>query len=44
MRLKSELVKEPDYDRYGNILAFEEINNISRDILIKTKDIVQGRL
>jgi DNA polymerase elongation subunit (family B) len=30
------------WNRYGNVLAFEEINKISRDILIKTKDIVQG--
>ena len=29
------------WNRYGNVLAFEEINKISRDILIKTKDIVQ---
>jgi DNA polymerase elongation subunit (family B) len=30
------------WNRYGNVLAFEEINKISREILIKTKDIVQG--
>ena len=30
------------WNRYSNVLAFEEINKISRDILIKTKDIVQG--
>jgi DNA polymerase elongation subunit (family B) len=30
------------WNRYGNVLAFEEINKMSRDILIKTKDIVQG--
>src|SRR5919199_581862 len=30
------------WNRYGNVLAFEEINRISRDVLIKTKDIVQG--
>ena len=30
------------WNRYGNVLAFEEINKISRDILIRTKDIVQG--
>src|SRR5919198_2447651 len=29
------------WNRYGNVLAFEEINRISRDVLIKTKDIVQ---
>ena len=29
------------WNRYSNVLAFEEINKISRDILIKTKDIVQ---
>jgi len=29
-------------NRYGNVLAFEEINKMSRDILIKTKDIVQA--
>ena len=30
------------WNRYSNMLAFEEINKISRDILIKTKDILQG--
>ena len=30
------------WNRYGNVLAFEEINKISREVLIKTKDIVQG--
>lgn len=30
------------WNRYGNVLAFEEINKKSRDILLKTKDIVQG--
>jgi len=30
------------WNRYGNVLAFEEINKMSRDILIKTKDIVQA--
>jgi DNA polymerase I len=30
------------WNRYGNVLAFEEINKMSRNILIKTKDIVQG--
>ena len=29
------------WNRYGNVLAFEEINRMSRDVLIKTKDIVQ---
>jgi DNA polymerase elongation subunit (family B) len=29
------------WNKYGNVLAFEEINRLSRDILIKTKDIVQ---
>jgi DNA polymerase elongation subunit (family B) len=29
------------WNRYGNVLAFEEINKMSRDILIRTKDIVQ---
>ena len=29
------------WNRYGNVLAFDEINKISREILIKTKDIVQ---
>ena len=29
------------WNRYGNVLAFEEINKISRELLIKTKDIVQ---
>jgi DNA polymerase elongation subunit (family B) len=29
------------WNRYGNVLALEEINKISREILIKTKDIVQ---
>ena len=28
-------------NRYGNVLAFEEINRLSREVLIKTKDIVQ---
>jgi DNA polymerase elongation subunit (family B) len=30
------------WNRYGNVLAFEEINRLSREVLIKTKDIVQG--
>ena len=29
------------WNKYGNVLAFEEINKKSRDILLKTKDIVQ---
>ena len=29
------------WNRCGNVLAFEEINKMSRDVLIKTKDIVQ---
>ena len=29
------------WNRYGDVLAFEEINKLSIDILIKTKDIVQ---
>jgi DNA polymerase elongation subunit (family B) len=29
------------WNRYGNIRVFEEINRLSREILIKTKDIVQ---
>ena len=30
------------WNRYGNVLVFEEINKISREILIKTKDIVSA--
>jgi DNA polymerase elongation subunit (family B) len=30
------------WNRYANVAAFEEINRLSREILIKTKDIVQG--
>jgi DNA polymerase elongation subunit (family B) len=30
------------WNRYGNVLAFEEINKLSRDMLIRTKDIVQS--
>jgi DNA polymerase elongation subunit (family B) len=30
------------WNKYGNVLAFEEINRLSREVLIKTKDIVQG--
>ncbi len=29
------------WNRYGNVMAFEEINRKSRQILLKTKDIVQ---
>jgi DNA polymerase elongation subunit (family B) len=29
------------WNRYGNVKAFEEINRLSREILIKTKDAVQ---
>ena len=29
------------WNRLGNVLAFEEINRLSREVLIKTKDIVQ---
>ena len=29
------------WNRCGNVLAFEEINRLSREVLIKTKDIVQ---
>ena len=29
------------WNRYGNVLVFEEINRLSREILIKTKDIIQ---
>ena len=29
------------WNRYRNVLVFEEINRLSREILIKTKDIVQ---
>ncbi|HJT49972.1 MAG TPA: DNA polymerase domain-containing protein [Nitrososphaeraceae archaeon] len=28
------------WNRFGNVLAFEEINRLSREVLIKTKDIV----
>jgi DNA polymerase elongation subunit (family B) len=30
------------WNRYANVVAFEEINRLSREVLIKTKDIVQG--
>lgn len=29
------------WNRYGNVLVFEEINRLSREILIKTKDTAQ---
>jgi DNA polymerase elongation subunit (family B) len=29
------------WNKYGNVLAFEEINRKSREILLKTKDIIQ---
>jgi DNA polymerase elongation subunit (family B) len=29
------------WNRYGNVLVFEEINRLSREVLIKTKDVVQ---
>ena len=29
------------WNSYGNVRVFEEINRLSREILIKTKDIVQ---
>jgi len=31
----------PYWNKYGNVLAFEAINQKSREILLKTKDIVQ---
>jgi DNA polymerase elongation subunit (family B) len=30
------------WNRYGNVLAFEDISRLSREVLIKTKDIVQS--
>jgi DNA polymerase elongation subunit (family B) len=30
------------WNRFANVVSFEEINRLSREILIKTKDIVQG--
>ena len=30
------------WNKFANVTAFEEINRLSREILIKTKDIVQG--
>jgi DNA polymerase elongation subunit (family B) len=30
------------WNRYGNVLVFEEINKLSREVLIKTKNIVQN--
>jgi DNA polymerase elongation subunit (family B) len=29
------------WNRFGNVMVFEEINRLSREILIKTKDIIQ---
>jgi DNA polymerase elongation subunit (family B) len=29
------------WNRYGNVRVFEEINRLSREILLKTKDVVQ---
>ena len=29
------------WNRYGNVKVFEEINRLSREVLIKTKDVVQ---
>jgi DNA polymerase-2 len=29
------------WNRFGNVLVFEEINKLSREVLLKTKDIVQ---
>jgi DNA polymerase elongation subunit (family B) len=29
------------WNRFGNVFAFEEINRLSREVLLKTKDIVQ---
>jgi DNA polymerase elongation subunit (family B) len=29
------------WNRFGNVLVFEEINRLSREVLLKTKDIVQ---
>jgi DNA polymerase elongation subunit (family B) len=30
------------WNRFANVAAFEEINRLSREVLIKTKDILQG--
>jgi DNA polymerase elongation subunit (family B) len=30
------------WNRFGNVLAFEEINRLSREVLIKTKDVIQS--
>ena len=30
------------WNRFANVAAFEEINRLSREVLIKTKEIVQG--
>ena len=29
------------WNRFGNVLAFEEINRLAREVLLKTKDIIQ---
>ena len=29
------------WNRYGNVRVFEEINRLSREVLIETKDVVQ---
>jgi hypothetical protein len=29
------------WNKYGNVRVFEEINRLSREILLKTKDVVQ---
>jgi hypothetical protein len=29
------------WNRYGNVRVFEEINRLSREVLIRTKDVVQ---
>jgi DNA polymerase elongation subunit (family B) len=33
---------ESFWNRFANVDTFEEINRLSREILVKTKDIVQG--
>lgn len=30
------------WNRFANVIAFDEINRLSREVLIKTKDIIQG--
>ena len=29
------------WNRFGNVFAFEEINRLAREVLLKTKDIIQ---